>query len=676
MSFTLRGFRQLGIGAQVTAALLLLGAVALTGAGVNYFANEAEAARVAALTRAAQGPVLVERLRVGVYAVVMESRGLYLAADARQAKRFADGLLGHLAEIQRDWEALKAILPPASLEASTMLDRSVREFVKVRGELARVGVEEGAAAANRLGNNDTARSTRQVFSDGLDRFAQETAATVVAMQAESLATGRRIALLLLAVTIAAVCGVVGLSLWLVRRHISRPLHEVAETLERMAANQLDGIRLPSGGGGEVGLLANVAGVFLDKLRRNRELEAVTAADRAARDQRQAALDQHTRAFGDQVSRIMTGLGHSAEVMGQAAREMAEVAGHAHSSTAETARASAETSRNLTQVAAATEQLSASVDEISRQVAQAAAVAQEAVGRAEVTGTTVRGLSAAAAEIGEVVRLITDIAGRTNLLALNATIEAARAGEAGKGFAVVASEVKALATQTALATGRISTQVAAIQFATTEAVDAVTEVGQAITRMDQVAAAIAAAVEQQGAATREIAGHVQMVAQQNNAVCRSVQDVARIGEETGTASQSVQSSAQEVGEVSGLLRQEVDRFLAAVQTDATERRRSERLPGQGMRVSFRPPGAETEAWSEAEIANLSLGGVAIYTELQPKAGADFTLRVAGVDGTVCGRVIRSGSGVLALQFESDQRTVARVTGMLQLLAALQPRVIAA
>ena len=136
---------------------------------------------------------------------------------------------------------------------------------------------------------------------------------------------------------------------------------------------------------------------------------------------------------------------------------------------------------------------------------AAAVARQAVERAEVSHGTMQGLSEATARIGDVVRLISDIASQTNLLALNATIEAARAGEAGKGFAVVAGEVKALAAQTASATAEISNQIGTVRGSTGEAVSATAEIGNLIGRMDEVTAAISAAVEQQTATTREIAG---------------------------------------------------------------------------------------------------------------------------------------------------------------------------
>ncbi|SDB57414.1 methyl-accepting chemotaxis protein [Belnapia rosea] len=194
------------------------------------------------------------------------------------------------------------------------------------------------------------------------------------------------------------------------------------------------------------------------------------------------------------------------------------------------------------VAASAEELAASVAEISRQVTDGAAIARNAAAEAQATDETVQGLAQAAQRIGDVVRLIGDIAGQTNLLALNATIEAARAGEAGKGFAVVASEVKQLAGQTAKATEEIASQVGGIQAATAQAVTALRSIGGIIERINEVTAAIAAAVEQQGSATQEIARSAGQVASGTAAVARRIQDVQSAARETGEASSGLLGAA--------------------------------------------------------------------------------------------------------------------------------------
>jgi methyl-accepting chemotaxis protein len=208
-------------------------------------------------------------------------------------------------------------------------------------------------------------------------------------------------------------------------------------------------------------------------------------------------------------------------------------------------------------------LSSSVNEISRQVQQSARIANDAVDQARTTTERVSELSKAATRIGDVVELINTIAGQTNLLALNATIEAARAGEAGRGFAVVASEVKALAEQTAKATGEIGQQVSGIQAATGESVDAITAISTTIAKLSEISSSIAAAVEEQGAATQEISRNVQQAALGTQQVSSNVAAVQRGAVETGSASSQVLCAAQSLSGESIHLKDEVDRFLSTV-----------------------------------------------------------------------------------------------------------------
>ncbi|QDM25175.1 hypothetical protein FNL56_02685 [Tardiphaga sp. vice304] len=191
------------------------------------------------------------------------------------------------------------------------------------------------------------------------------------------------------------------------------------------------------------------------------------------------------------------------------------------------------------------------------------MANNAVEQARKTNNRVSELAKAATRIGDVVELINTIAGQTNLLALNATIEAARAGEAGRGFAVVASEVKALAEQTAKATGEISQQINGIQGATQESVDAIQEIGATIGRMSEIASTIASAVEEQGAATQEISRNVQQAAQGTHMVSSNIGDIQRGAGDTGSASAQVLSAAQSLSGESGRLRTEVAKFLSTV-----------------------------------------------------------------------------------------------------------------
>ncbi len=228
-----------------------------------------------------------------------------------------------------------------------------------------------------------------------------------------------------------------------------------------------------------------------------------------------------------------------------------------------AAASEQATNNVQTVASAAEELSASVSEISNQVTQSTRIARSAVEKANGTNAQIQELATAAQKIDEVVKLISDIAAQTNLLALNATIEAARAGDAGKGFAVVASEVKSLANQTAQATDEIASQIAAVQSATTNAVSAIEEITQVISEINEISGAVSAAVEEQGAATQEIARNVQEAAAGTREVSSNISGVTQAASETGTSAQQVLEAASELSRQSEGLSGAVDHFLRQV-----------------------------------------------------------------------------------------------------------------
>ena len=292
-------------------------------------------------------------------------------------------------------------------------------------------------------------------------------------------------------------------------------------------------------------------------------EELKATEKRSAVLRKADMNKLADAFEGAVGEIVETVSSAATELEASANTLTATAGRSQELAISVAAASEEASTNVESVAAASEELTSSVNEISRQVQESSRVAGEAVGQAQKTNHRVGELSKAAARIGDVVELINTIAGQTNLLALNATIEAARAGVAGRGFAVVASEVKALAEQTAKATGEIGQQITGIQAATQDSVGAIKEIGDTIGRMSEISSTIAAAVEEQGAATQEISRNIQHAAQGTAQVSANITDVQRGASETGSASSQVLSAAQSLSVESNRLKLEVGKFLDSV-----------------------------------------------------------------------------------------------------------------
>jgi methyl-accepting chemotaxis protein len=366
------------------------------------------------------------------------------------------------------------------------------------------------------------------------------------------------------VAVAAV--VLGLLIaFLIGRGIIKPLSGLTSGMQELAAGNF-GVVLPGlDRKDEVGDMAQAVESFKVKAaeKARDEAEAKVQHDQIAAKQRNADMIKLADSFEGAVGEIIETVSLASTELEASAGTLTSTAARAQELTTMVAAASEEASTNVQSVASATEELTSSVNEISRQVQESARMAGDAVGQARKTNDRVGELSKAAARIGDVVELINTIAGQTNLLALNATIEAARAGEAGRGFAVVASEVKALAEQTAKATGEIGQQITGIQAATQDSVNAIKEISGTIEKLSEISSTIAAAVEEQGAATQEISRNVQQAAQGTQQVSSNITDVQRGASETGSASSQVLSAAQSLSSDSNRLKLEVGKFLNAV-----------------------------------------------------------------------------------------------------------------
>ncbi|SHG41813.1 HAMP domain-containing methyl-accepting chemotaxis protein [Bradyrhizobium erythrophlei] len=366
--------------------------------------------------------------------------------------------------------------------------------------------------------------------------------------------------------VAGAAVVIGLLIaFLIARGIIKPLSGLTSGMKELAGGNF-GVVLPGlDRKDEIGDMAQAVETFKVRAeeKAREEAEAKATQDQIAAKQRKADMIKLADGFEAAVGEIVETVSSASTELEASAGTLTSTAARAQELTTMVAAASEEASTNVQSVASATEEMASSVNEISRQVQESARMAGEAVDQARKTNDRVSELSKAAARIGDVVELINTIAGQTNLLALNATIEAARAGEAGRGFAVVASEVKALAEQTAKATGEIGQQISGIQAATHESVGAIKEISGTIERLSEISSTIAAAVEEQGAATQEISRNVQQAAQGTQQVSSHIVDVQRGAGETGSASSQVLAAAQSLSGDSNRLKLEVGKFLNTV-----------------------------------------------------------------------------------------------------------------
>src|ERR1700733_12452658 len=351
---------------------------------------------------------------------------------------------------------------------------------------------------------------------------------------------------------------------LLGRAAPQPISAMTSALTKLASGDFNVVLPGLHRHDEIGEMAGAARIFKDNMIETERLRAEQLADQQAQSlQRKEERLRLASGFQDAVGSIVDKLSSEATELEAAASTLTRTAETTLELSGVVSEASSEASGNIRSVAAAIEQMTSSVGEIGRQVLESSSIAQSAVEHAKTTDARIAALSQAAGRIGDVVKLITGIAEQTHLLALNATIEAARAGDAGRGFAVVAQEVKALAAQTAKATEEIDVQISGMQSATRESVEAIKQIGTVILRISEVSGMIAAAMEEQSAATREIARNVQMASSGAAQVGGAITDVHQGAADTGSASGQVLSSAQSLSGQASQLKLEVDNFLASI-----------------------------------------------------------------------------------------------------------------
>jgi methyl-accepting chemotaxis protein len=549
----------LTIATKLYAIFALLATVTLTLAIVAVFNARRHAALTDEFETAFNGAVNVERVNTLIYAMVMESRGIYMSPDTQTARIYGEGLLkfsDRVSGVVDDWARM---VTPEDAERFGIFQARIRQFQQFRRELVRLGTEVSPAAGRAWGDNDSNRAVRKALNEDIDALGELYARRAQRVYKE-IDNGIEYTAWLVSLIGALALALAAGGAIVIWRGVVQPLKRITDITTAVAAGATQ-VAVPYGErADEVGALARSIAVFQDAMRQNDELNRTVIDDSQARARRQEQMSAEIVMFGAEVEQTLAELASISSQMAASSRELADAADAASRTTDSANAASADASANVRDIASAADELAASVGEIDRQVAQANAIATKAVSEAEWTSATVKELNEAAGRIGDVVKLITDIAEQTNLLALNATIEAARAGEAGRGFAVVAGEVKALSGQTAKATEDIRAQIAGMQQATMRSIEAINAIERTIREIGGISSAIAAAVTEQGAATQEIARGVEIAARRTG---DTAHEVVRVGEAT-TATRSsagtVKAIAGELGDVAERLRGQVDGFF--------------------------------------------------------------------------------------------------------------------
>ncbi|MDH2343731.1 methyl-accepting chemotaxis protein [Bradyrhizobium sp. SSUT77] len=494
-------------------------------------------------------------------------RALLAGAVGAHAKLGTEGferLSALRAKVELAWDTVLPVRlrPDLPAQVGDAMAEVEKIYFGLYGETRAITLASGESGDYKItGSEYFARATAGINAVlKLGEAIGATAGREAAMQAEASARNFILTVLLLCASLV----LAGLSFWITFSRILNPLSAISGAMRRLANGDL-GTTIPgTSRADEVGEMARTVEVFKQHgLEVERMRSEQTEAEKRAIAQRKAEMHKLATGFEAAVGEIVDTVSSAATELEASASTLTSTAERAQELTTMVAAASEEASTNVQSVASATEELSSSITEISRQVQESARVASEAVGQARTTTERVSELSKAATRIGDVVELINTIAGQTNLLALNATIEAARAGEAGRGFAVVASEVKALAEQTAKATGEIGQQISGIQAATQDSVRAISAISNTIEKLSEISSTIAAAVEEQGAATQEISRNVQQAAAGTHQVSSNITDVQRGAGETGSASSQVLAAAQSLSSDSNRLKLEVGKFLDTV-----------------------------------------------------------------------------------------------------------------
>src|SRR5215203_45633 len=490
------------------------------------------AERTEAVSTASRAALNVERINSLVYAVVMESRGVYMSAEPAVVKKYGDGLLKfneRILDVVKNWEAL---VQADDAQQFATFKKRIQQFVDFRKELVRRGVAINGAAGREWGDNDANREVRTALNKELEALSK-----VYAERSKRLAqqtdTNHTMAFILTCLGILALVVVV-LGVLIISRSIARPLSVITATIKQVAEGA-EGVEVPhTGRADEIGALARAIKIFQEAMQRNRDLNFQVLEDSEAREDRTRHIEASVDAFREAIGGVLRAVTDNATSMRGTAETIASVASDASGRAVAASGATEQASSNVSAVAGAAEELSASVEEIGRQVRQSASAVEQAGLRTEKSVAEIEGLAAATQRIDGVLSLI-----------------------------------QAIAEQTAKATTEIGQNVGLIQTSTKTSVEAVREIGNAVREINEVTSIIASAIQQQDSATREISSNAQLAAQGNGPLLVNIGSLSDAIGTTNTAAASVLTASSELTATAETLSREVETFFRNLRADSSE-----------------------------------------------------------------------------------------------------------
>lgn len=558
-SLKVRIFSILGVLAAMSA--ILAGIVAYSNAGSRANTEQLDATRSASAR--------IEYINAIVYAVVMESRGVYMSDKPDVLDRYGKGMekfLGDLKTAVADWEK---VLAPQDRQAFDAFKAQADRFITLRNELVVAGRAKGNGAAREIGDNDANRNTRKAFNDAINTLAKIYRDRADQLYRDIDAAEKRDSALVLAI-LTIVLGTMIFSVIFVSRAVVRPIETMTQAMQQLADGDMSAEVPTIKGRGEISRMAKALDVFKFALIERQQLEEQANKEVSARLAFDKRLDSMLESFRASAQSALDATSGHMEKLRSRSQTISGLAETAAEQATSTSAATEQTTHSARTVADAADALLVSTEEINTEVTSAATMVAKTTSTTEQSAQEISTLAAAAQKIGDIVGLIQSIAGQTNMLALNATIEAARAGEAGRGFAVVAQEVKQLAAQTSNATEEISKQVAEIQGSTANAVSSVRHIAETMREIDRLTATVSERVARQSTATRDISGHARTSVSGADALTASVSGVNHVVSETITNAGDLVMTSEDLFQSTTKLSEDLNHFLTTLRTGLTEK----------------------------------------------------------------------------------------------------------